>query len=53
MAVQEGRVLAFIPSPDKNIIECMVDSMLNSYQEILIPIPETAATLVKDLRVLE
>ena len=40
VAVEEGGVLALIPRPDKDIIESMIDSMLDGYQVVLIPVPK-------------
>ena len=44
MTVEERWVLAFIPRPDKDIVESMVNSMLDGYQEVFIPIPAKVFT---------
>ena len=39
MAVEELRVLAFLPLPDEDVIEGVVDVVLDDDEELLVPVP--------------
>ena len=39
MTVEKLRVLTFIPLPDEDVIEGVVDVVLDHHQEVLVPVP--------------
>ena len=39
MTVEELRVLAFLPLPDEDVIEGVVDVVLDDDEELLVPVP--------------